>query len=65
MPGHAFEPAGISEVVTVQFDAVELTVNPVGNTIWTLFSVPLSDEGVVVHKSPPVEADIACLSSLM
>ena len=65
MPGQAIDPDGKSEVSTVQFDALELTVKTLGKEICTEFSTPLSVFGVVVQTSPPDEVDVVCLSSLM
>jgi hypothetical protein len=39
MPLHAEDPEGRFVVVTVQLEAVPLTVNPEGNVTWTLASV--------------------------
>lgn len=58
MPGQADDPEGMSVVDTVQFEAVELTVNPVGKVTFTDASVPVViEEGVLAQTKPVVAVE--------
>lgn len=62
IPTQAVEPEGMSVVATVQFDAVEFTVKPVGKVTCTSASVPVVDGSA--QTNPPVVVLAVILSIL-
>lgn len=54
IPGQAVAPDGRFEVVTVQFEADELTVKPAGKNTATFATVPPLIVGVWAHTKLPV-----------